>query len=122
MEIAGFSDSERAEFMQELGIEEMASATIVRKSFELLGLIAFLTGGPTEVHSWPIHRGQTAHRAAGEVHSDIQRGFIRAEVVAYPDLDRLGSWAKARDEGKLHLHGKDYVVQDGDVILFRFNV
>jgi GTP-binding protein YchF len=122
MDIASFTESERTEFMSELGIEELASATIVRKSFELLGLIAFLTGGPTEVHSWPIHRGITAHLAAGEVHSDIQRGFIRAEVVSYADLDRLGSWAHARDEGKLHLHGKDYVVQDGDVILFRFNV
>ncbi len=122
MEIAGLGESEREEFMKELGLEELASSTIVRKSFELLGLIAFLTGGPTEVHSWPVHRGETAVEAAGEIHSDIQRGFIRAEVVTYTDLDRLGSWAKARDEGKLHLHGKDYVVQDGDVILFRFNV
>jgi GTP-binding protein YchF len=122
MEIAGLGESEREEFMRELGLAELASATIVRKSFGLLGLIAFLTGGPTEVHSWPVHRGETAHEAAGEIHSDIQRGFIRAEVVGYDDLDRLGSWSKARDEGKLHLHGKDYVVQDGDVILFRFNV
>jgi GTP-binding protein YchF len=122
MDIAGFNNSEREEFMRELGLEELASAAIVRKSFELLGLIAFLTGGSAAVHSWPIHRGTNAHQAAGEVHSDIERGFIRAEVVAYADLDRLGSWAKARDEGKLHLHGKDYVVQDGDVILFRFNV
>jgi hypothetical protein len=122
MEIASFNELERDEFMKELGLEELASSAIVRKSFELLGLIAFLTGGPVEVHSWPIHKGGTAHHAAGEVHSDIQRGFIRAEVVAYTDLDRLGSWAKARDEGKLHLHGKDYAVQDGDVILFRFNV
>jgi len=122
MEIANLSESERDEFMKELGLDEPASSAIVRKSFELLGLIAFLTGGPTEVHSWPIHRGETAHQAAGAIHSDIQRGFIRAELVAFDDLDRLGSWAKARDEGKLHLHGKDYVVQDGDVILFRFNV
>jgi hypothetical protein len=122
MEIANLSESEREEFMKEMGLDEPASSAIVRKSFELLGLIAFLTGGPTEVHSWPIHRGETAHEAADEIHSDIARGFIRAEVVAYADLDRLGNWSKARDEGKLHLHGKDYVVQDGDVILFRFNV
>ncbi|HBC45663.1 MAG TPA: redox-regulated ATPase YchF, partial [candidate division Zixibacteria bacterium] len=75
-----------------------------------------------EVHSWPIYRGITAQAAAGEIHTDIQKGFIKAEVVSYADLDRLGSWAKARDEGKLHLHGKEYIVQDGDVMLFRFNV
>lgn len=122
MDIAGFSRAEREEYMKELGIEETASDTIIKKSFDLLGLIAFLTGGEPEVHSWPIHRGTTAAAAAGEIHSDIQRGFIKAEVVSYADLDRLGSWSRARDEGKLHLNGKDYVVQDGDVILFRFNV
>lgn len=122
MDISEFDDAEREDFMKELGIEEMASDIIIKKSFELLGLIAFLTGGSPEVHSWPIRRGTTAQEAAGEIHTDLQKGFIKAEVVSFDDLDRLGSWTKARDEGKLHLHGKEYVVQDGDVILFRFNI
>ncbi len=122
MDIAGLDQADKAEFMRELGVEELASDAIIRKSFDLLGLIAFLTGGAPEVHSWPIPRGVTAQEAAGQIHSDIQKGFIKAEVVAYADLDRLGSWSKTREEGKLHLHGKDYIVQDGDVILFRFNV
>jgi ribosome-binding ATPase len=122
MEISELGAAEKADFMAELGLEELASDTIIRKSFDLLGLIAFLTGGPTEVHSWPIRRGSTAQESAGEIHTDLQKGFIKAEVVSYADLDRLGNWTKARDEGKLQLHGKDYIVQDGDVILFRFNV
>lgn len=122
MEISNLEEAERAEFMKELGLAELASDVIIRKSFDLLGLIAFLTGGAPEVHSWPIPRGYTAHQAAGQIHSDIQKGFIKAELVSFADLDRLGSWAKARDEGKLHLHGKDYIVNDGDVVLFRFNV
>ncbi len=122
MDIAGLAEAERADFMRELGIESAASDVIINKSFGLLGMIVFLTGGEEEVHSWPIRRGTNAHSAAGEIHSDIQRGFIKAEVAGYDDLDKLGSWSKARDVGKLHLHGKDYIVQDGDVILFRFNV
>jgi hypothetical protein len=122
MEIAELGEAERAEFMSELGLTELASDTIIRKSFDLLGLIAFLTGGPTEVHSWPIPRGYSAVEAAGEIHTDLQKGFIKAEVVSFADLDRLGNWSKAKDEGKLHLHGKDYIVADGDVMLFRFNV
>ena len=90
--------------------------------FDLLGMISFITGNEHEVRSWPVRQDICAHDAAGAVHSDMKRGFIKAEVVAFDDLDRLGSWSKARDEGKLHLHGKDYIVQDGDVILFRFNV
>jgi GTP-binding protein YchF len=122
MDIAEFDESEREEFMKELGLDEKASDIIVKKSFELLGMISFLTGNENEVHSWQIRKGATAHEAAGAVHSDIQRGFIKAEVVRFEDLDRLGSWARARHEGKLALHGKDYVVADGDVILFMFNV
>lgn len=122
MDITRLDDTERGEFMKELGIDELASEAILRKSFDLLGLISFFTGSAPEVHCWPIRRGANAHQAAGEVHSDMQKGFIKAEVVSFEDLDRLGSWAKARDTAKLHLHGKDYVVQDGDVILFRFNV
>jgi ribosome-binding ATPase len=122
MEIANLDAGEKAEFMKELGIEDLASDVIIKKSFDLLGLIAFLTGGAPEVRSWPIPRGYTAQLAAGTIHTDIQKGFIKAELVSFADLDRLGSWAKARDEGKLHLHGKDYIMNDGDVVLFRFNV
>jgi len=122
MDIAGLDEADRADFMKDLGLEKSASDTIIQKAYELMGMIVFLTGGEQEVHSWPIRRGTTAQDAAGEIHSDIKRGFIKAELTAYADLDRLGSWAKTRDEGKLHLHGKEYIVQDGDVILFRFNV
>ncbi len=122
MDIANLDQSERADFMKELGIESSASDIIIQKSFEIIGMIAFLTGGEPEVHSWPIRKGTTAQEAAGTIHSDIQRGFIKAETVSFDDLDRLGSWPKARETGKLHLNGKAYVVQDGDVILFMFNV
>ncbi len=122
MDIGELDESERGEFMKELGLSQSASDVIINKSFDLLGMISFLTGNEHEVHSWPVRQGICAHDAAGEVHSDMKRGFIKAEVVAFDDLDRLGSWSKTRDEGKLHLHGKDYIVQDGDVILFRFNV
>jgi ribosome-binding ATPase YchF (GTP1/OBG family) len=87
-----------------------------------LGLISFFTAGEKEVHSWTINRGDTARRAAGKIHSDIERGFIRAEVVAYEDLVRCGNMQKVKEEGLFRLEGKDYIVQDGDVITFRFNV
>lgn len=122
MDIGEMDESERGEFMKELGLSQAASDVIINKSFELLGMISFITGNEHEVRSWPVRGGISAHDAAGAVHSDMKRGFIKAEVVAFDDLDRLGNWSKTRDEGKLHLHGKDYIVQDGDVILFRFNV
>jgi ribosome-binding ATPase YchF (GTP1/OBG family) len=122
MDIAALDEADRAEFLKEMGLTEPASDIIIKKSFDLLGMIVFLTGADADVHAWPIPSGTTAHDAAGAVHSDMKRGFIKAEVAAFDDLDKLGSWAKAREAGKLHLHGKDYVVQDGDVILFRFNV
>jgi GTP-binding protein YchF len=122
MDIADFDESERKEYIRDFGLDIAASEKIIKRSFELLGMISFLTGNEKEVHSWQIRKGSTAHEAAGAVHSDIQRGFIKAEVVKYGDLDRLGSWGKARQEGKLALHGKDYVVEDEDVILFMFNV
>jgi len=94
----------------------------VQAAYTLLDLISFLTSGEDEVRAWPIRRGTTAVKAAGKIHSDIERGFIRAEVVAYEDFVRLGSDAKCREAGKLRLEGKDYVVQDGDIVHFRFNV
>jgi GTP-binding protein YchF len=121
-DIAELDESERAEFLQGMGLERPAWEIIIKKSFDLLGMISFFTGNEHEVRCWPVKKGIDAHEAAGEIHSDIKRGFIKAEVAAFDDLDRLGSWAKAREAGKLLLHGKDYAVRDGDVILFRFNV
>lgn len=122
MEI-GQLDAEDAElFMADLGIEESSLDRVIRLSYDLLGLITFLTGGPEEVRAWPVRRGETAVEAAGEVHSDIQRGFIRAEIVSYDDLLDHGSMAECRKAGVLRVEGRDYVMQDGDVTHFLFNV
>ena len=109
-------------FLEELGVSESGIARIARTVYAHLGLISFFTAGEKEVHSWTINRGDTARRAAGKIHSDIERGFIRAEVVAYEDLVRCGNMQKVKEEGLFRLEGKDYIVQDGDVITFRFNV
>jgi GTP-binding protein YchF len=122
MEIAGLEAGDRTAFLADLGLQESARDRFLQAAYALLDLISFLTTGEDEVRAWPIRRGTTAVKAAGKVHSDIERGFIRAEVVAYEDFIRLGSDAKAREAGKLRLEGKDYVVQDGDIIHYRFNV
>jgi GTP-binding protein YchF len=122
MEIAQLDEAEQREFLQDLGIAEPARDRFIRAAYSLLDLISFLTSGEDECRAWPIMRGTTAHKAAGKIHSDIERGFIRAEVVRFEDLISLGSEAKCREQGKLKLEGKDYVVEDGDVIHFRFNV
>ncbi|HAN95262.1 MAG: redox-regulated ATPase YchF [Limnochordia bacterium] len=109
-------------FLAELGLAESGIARIARTVYAHLGLISFFTAGEKEVHSWTIRRGDTACRAAGKIHSDLERGFIRAEVVAYEDLLRCGSMQKAKEQGLFRLEGKEYIVQDGDVITFRFNV
>jgi GTP-binding protein YchF len=121
-EIAQMPAAEQKEFVASLGLQEPASDRFVRGAFALLDLISFLTAGEDECRAWPIHRGTTAHKAAGKVHSDIERGFIRAEVIRVEDLLALKTEAKCRETGKLRLEGKEYVVQDGDVINFRFNV
>ncbi|PZN06675.1 MAG: redox-regulated ATPase YchF [Bacillota bacterium] len=121
-EIAELEPAEREPFMAEYGIAEPGVARLARAAYEASGLISFFTAGEEEVRAWPIRRGTTAKEAAGKIHSDMERGFIRAEVVAYDDLIRLGSMAAVREAGLLRLEGRDYVVQDGDVILFRFNV
>jgi hypothetical protein len=113
---------DQLEFCASLGLAEPASRRFVRAAFELQGLISMLTAGPDECRAWPVARGTLAPRAAGKIHSDIERGFIRAEVVRWEDLVALGSEAKCRDAGKLRVEGKEYVVQDGDVVNFRFNV
>ena len=122
MEIASLEPDERGAFLADLGLAESARDRFIHAAYALLDLISFLTTGEDEVRAWPIRRGTTAVRAAGKVHSDMERGFIRAEVVAYDDFIRLGSDAKCREAGKLRLEGKDYVVRDGDIIHFRFNV
>jgi len=122
MDIAQMPPAEQKEFLASLGLTEPAVNRFIRAAFELIDLISMLTAGPDECRAWPIPRGTPAPRAAGEIHSDIERGFIRAEVVRWDDLVALGSEAKCRDVGKLRVEGKEYVVQDGDVVNFRFNV
>ena len=109
-------------FREDLGLQEPGLDRVIRTSYALLGLISFLTAGEDECRAWTIRRGTKAQQAAGTIHSDIERGFIRAEVVAFDDLVAAGSIAACRDKGTLRLEGKEYVVRDGDVINFRFNV
>ena len=121
-EIARLSPEEAEEFLLEMSLEEGAKDRIIRKSFDLLNLIVFLTAGEPEVRAWPLINGKSALKAAGVIHSDIERGFIRAEVVAFNDFKQHGSMAAASKSGKVRLEGKDYIMQDGDIVLFRFNV
>jgi len=122
MDIAQLAPEEQREFLQDLGVNEPARDRFIRAAYSLLDLISFLTSGEDECRAWSIKRGTTAHKAAGVIHSDIERGFIRAEVTRYEDLVELGSEARCREHGKLKLEGKEYVVQDGNVVHFRFNV
>ena len=122
MEIGTLAAADRAAFLADLGVRESARDRFVQAAYALLELISFLTTGEDEVRAWPIRRGTAAVKAAGKIHSDIERGFIRAEVVAYDDFIGLGSEAKCREAGKLRLEGKEYIVRDGDIIHFRFNV
>ncbi|MEM8961231.1 MAG: redox-regulated ATPase YchF [Acidobacteriota bacterium] len=121
-EIALLSEDEQREFLDDLGLEEPSLDRVLRASYELLGLISFFTVGEDEVRAWTIRRGTIARKAAGAIHSDIERGFIRAEVVPWDELLSQGSMAKCRDQGTLRLEGKEYLVKDGDVTHFRFNV
>ena len=122
MEIAQLPPDEARVFLDDLRIAEPALNKLIHRSYELLGLISFLTAGEDEVRAWTIRRGTDAQRAAGKIHSDIERGFIRAEVVAYDDFIAHGSMAAAREKGLVRLEGKTYEVKDGDIINFRFNV
>ena len=121
-EIAELEEDEKLEFLKDLGCESGGLDRLITASYDLLGLISYLTAGVTEVRAWTITKGTKAPQAAGKIHSDFERGFIRAEVVTYDDLTRLGSIAAAKEAGVYRSEGKDYVVKDGDVILFRFNV
>ncbi|MBB4154602.1 hypothetical protein GGQ80_002518 [Sphingomonas jinjuensis] len=121
-EIATMPAEDRGEFLAELGLEETGLARVIRAGYSLLDLLTFFTVGPKEARAWTVHRGAKAPNAAGEIHTDFERGFIRAETIAYADYVACGGEAGARDAGKLRQEGKEYVVQDGDVMLFRFNV
>jgi hypothetical protein len=121
-ELAQLDDDDARSFMDDLGISEPARDRVIALSYEMLGLISFLTAGPDEVRAWPIHRETPAVEAAGTIHSDIQRGFIRAEIVAYADLMRAGGMVEARKAGTVRMEGKQYIVKDGDVCHFLFNV
>ncbi|MDD5968423.1 MAG: redox-regulated ATPase YchF [Anaerostipes sp.] len=121
-EIAELDDDEKKEFLEDLGLKESGLEKLIRASYSLLGLISYLTAGEPEVRAWTIKKGTKAPQAAGKIHSDFERGFIKAEVVAYKDLMDCGSMLAAKEKGLVRQEGKEYVVQDGDVILFRFNV
>lgn len=121
-EIAALEKDEKEMFLSELGIKSGGLDLLVQKSYALLGLISFLTAGQPEVRAWTIKKGTKAPQAAGKIHSDFERGFIRAEVIGYEDLIKIGSLAAAKEKGMIRSEGKDYVMKDGDVVLFRFNV
>ena len=121
-EIAELDDDEKSMFLEELGLKESGLEKLIKASYSLLGLISYLTAGEPEVRAWTIKKGTKAPQAAGKIHSEFERGFIRAEIVSYDDLMACGTYNAAKEKGLVRLEGKDYVVQDGDIILFRFNV
>ena len=121
-EIAELDDDEKKMFLEELGLEEAGLEKMIRASYSLLGLISYITSGEMETKAWTIKKGTKAPQAAGKIHSDFERGFIRAEVVSYNNLVEQGSMNAAKEKGLVRSEGKEYVVQDGDVVLFRFNV
>lgn len=121
-EIAELEGEEKQMFLEDMGIEESGLDKLIKASYSLLGLISYLTAGPEEVRAWTITRGTKAPQAAGKIHSDFERGFIRAEIVSFEDLTRLGTMNAVKEAGLLRSEGKEYVVQDGDIVLFRFNV
>ena len=121
-EISQLDEDEKKMFLDDLGLEESGLEKLIKASYSLLGLISYLTAGEPEVRAWTIKKGTKAPQAAGKIHSDFERGFIRAEIVSYDDLMACGTYNAAKEKGLVRLEGKDYVVQDGDIILFRFNV
>ncbi|QXM05799.1 redox-regulated ATPase YchF [Crassaminicella indica] len=121
-EISELDDEEKEQFLSELGLSESGLDKLIKAGYKLLGLMSFLTAGPQEVRAWTIKVGTKAPQAAGKIHTDFERGFIRAETISFDDLVAAGSMTAAKEKGLVRLEGKDYVVQDGDVILFRFNV
>ncbi|MGA1384502.1 MAG: DUF933 domain-containing protein, partial [Steroidobacteraceae bacterium] len=121
-EIAQLEDADRAEFLKDLGLEEPGLNRVIRAGYALLGLQTYFTAGPKEVRAWTVKKGATAPQAAGVIHTDFERGFIRAEVIAFDDYVALKGEQGAKEAGKLRLEGKEYLVKEGDVMHFRFNV
>jgi len=122
-EIAELDDvSEQQMFLEEMGLKESGLTRLIRKAYRLLHLETFFTAGPKEVRAWTVKKGTRAPQAGGTIHSDFERGFIKAEVIKYDDFINYGSEAACREAGKIHLEGKDYLVRDGDIIYFKFNV
>lgn len=121
-EISSMTKEEKEMFLNDFGIEKGGLDVLIQKSYDLLGLMSFLTAGQPEVRAWTIKKGTKAPKAAGKIHSDIERGFIRAEVISFDDLMALGSIQAAKEKGKIRSEGKEYIMQDGDIVLFRFNV
>lgn len=121
-ELSSLEPDDKKEMLDALGLEESGLDKVIKKSYELLGLMSFLTAGEPEVRAWTIKKGTKAPQAAGKIHSDIERGFIRAEIVSYDDLMKEGSMLAAKEKGLVRSEGKDYVMQDGDIVLFKFNV
>jgi len=121
-QIADMSDEDKKLFLEDMGMDEPGLNRVIRAAYRLLGLQTYFTAGPKEVRAWTIASGATAPQAAGVIHTDFERGFIRAEVISYDDYVASGGEQGAKDKGKMRLEGKDYVVRDGDVIYFRFNV
>ena len=121
-ELSVLDKEDKKEMLKELGLSESGLDKVIKASYKLLGLMSFLTAGEPEVRAWTIKIGTKAPQAAGKIHSDIERGFIRAEVVSFDDLIKCGSMVQAREKGLVRSEGKDYIMQDGDIVLFRFNV
>ena len=121
-ELSGLEDEDKKEMLEALELEESGLDKVIKKSYDLLGLMCFLTAGEPEVRAWTIKKGTKAPQAAGKIHSDIERGFIKAEIVSYDDLMKEGSMVAAKEKGLVRQEGKDYIMQDGDIVLFKFNV
>ena len=121
-ELSALEENDKSEMLEALGLKESGLDAVIRESYDLLGLMSFLTAGEPEVRAWTIKKGTKAPEAAGKIHSDIQRGFIKAEIVSFEDLIREGSMIAAKEKGLVRSEGKEYIMQDGDIVLFKFNV
>ena len=121
-ELSTLDDNDKKEMLEALGLEESGLDILIKKSYDLLGLMSFLTAGEPEVRAWTIKKGTKAPQAAGKIHSDIERGFIKAEVISYDELIKEGSMVQAKEKGLVRQAGKDYIMQEGDIVLFKFNV
>ncbi|MBW6432117.1 DUF933 domain-containing protein, partial [Patescibacteria group bacterium] len=120
-ELADLSDEERDEYLEELGIDEPGLNVLIRQAYQLLGLQSYFTAGEKEVRAWTVKKGATAPEAAGVIHTDFEKGFIKAEIVNWQDLVDLDGWVGAREKGKVRLEGRDYIMKEGDVALFKFS-